>query len=98
MISEEAQRFIDAIKEYGVVIGPAFGGMIGYMAGRKKIDAEASKLEIEGEVAQLDGITRHFEALIDGYEKRIADLTSEVHLLRDEVKQLRKALDSRPRI
>lgn len=98
MISEEAQRFVDAIKDYSGVLGPAMGGFVGYMAGRRKIDAEVTKLEMDTEIAQLDGITRHFEALIDGYEKRIADLTSEVHSLRDEVRQLRKALDARPRV
>lgn len=98
MISEDAQRFVDALRQYIDFIGPAAGAAVGYVAGRKKINAEATKLVIDGEVAQLDGITRHFEALIDGYESRIKDLTSEVHQLRDEVKQLRKALDSRPRI
>ena len=38
-----------------------------------------------------------FKALIDGYERRIEDLTAEVTSLRDEVKKLRQALDERPR-
>ena len=44
-----------------------------------------------------EALTQKLQTLIDGYEKRIADLTAEVHSLRDEVKALRKALDDRPR-
>lgn len=108
MISEDAQKFLDALKDYASIIGfvgPAAGAAVGYVAGKKKreaeiarISAEAAKMEVDGEVAQINAITKNFEALIDGYETRIKDLTSEVHLLRDEVKQLRKALDARPRV
>lgn len=108
MISEDAQKFLDALKDYASIIGfvgPAAGAAVGYVAGKKrreaeiaKISAEAAKMEIDGEVSQINAITKNFETLIDGYETRIKDLTLEVHALRDEVKQLRKALDARPRV
>lgn len=104
MVSDEAQKFLDALREYLGIIGPVAGGAVGYLAGRRKIAAEANKLEIEADVAQLDAVTRRFQALIDGYEtqarndrSRIDDLTREVMQLRDEIKSLRKALDERPR-
>ena len=58
----------------------------------------SGQLEAEGEAIQLDSITRHFETLIDGYEKRVKDLTDEVEALRKEVQSLRQALDKRPRL
>ena len=71
--------------------------MLGYFAGRRRNDAEASKLEAEAIVAP-------FRVLIDGYEAqaradnaRIEDLTREVKELREEVRALRQALDARPR-
>lgn len=39
-------------------------------------------------------IDQRLQMLIEGYEKRIVDLTEEVHSLRDEVKSLRHALDA----
>jgi hypothetical protein len=35
--------------------------------------------------------------LVAGYEKRVDDLMTEIHALREEVVNLRKALDERPR-
>lgn len=98
MISEEGQRLLDAIREYlAPYLIPVAGGAIGYMAGQKKMAAEANKLEVEADAAQLDSITRHFQALIVGYEARVKDLTAEIEDLRAEVMALRQALDKRPR-
>lgn len=98
MISEEGQRLLDAIREYlAPYLIPVAGGAIGYMAGQKKMAAEANKLEVEADAAQLDSITRHFQALIVGYEARVKDLTAEIEDLRAEVMSLRQALDKRPR-
>ena len=96
-MSEEAQRFLEALKEYGAVLSAPVG-VLGFLFGRRKAAAEAIALEIGAETAKLDGITRHFQALIDGYESRLKDLTEEIEALRDEIKELRQALDKRPRV
>lgn len=84
--------------------GATPAALLGFLAGRKKADAEATKAKAEATKADAeadaviaDALTRRFKALIDGYEARIADLTAEVHSLRDEVKALRQALDARPK-
>jgi cell division protein FtsB len=88
----------EMVKDFFVPVGgPAVGGLLGYLAARQKNQILDDHLDAKGDAIQLDAITRHFEALIDGYEKRINDLTSEVHQLRDEVKKLRQALDARSR-
>jgi len=98
LISDEGQRLVDAIRDYiSPFVIPVAGGAIGYVAGRKKINAEANKLDADAQAAQLDAITRHFQALIAGYEARVKDLTDEIDNLRDEVLKLRQALDERPR-
>ena len=56
-----------------------------------------SFLNAEADVLAIDSVTASFKTLIDGYERRIDDLTAEVTSLRDEVKKLRQALDERPR-
>jgi cell division protein FtsB len=43
--------------------------------------------------ALQSAIDQRLQTLIEGYEKRIVDLTEEVHSLREEVKSLRQALD-----
>lgn len=104
-ISEEAKNFITALRDYvAPFVVPVAGGAVGYVAGRRKeqaeagrFDAEATKFEAEAEAAKLDSITRHFEALIEGYETRVKDLVSEIDTLRAEVLSLRQALDKRPR-
>lgn len=91
MLSEDGQRLVEAIREYiAPIVAPAAGGAIGYLAARRKLNAEA-------DAAQLDAITRHFQALIVGYEARVKDLTAEIDDLRNEVQALRQALDKRPR-
>lgn len=97
MISDEAASFIAAIKAHGAELAVPGATVIGWYLGRRKTDAEASKMESEGDAAHLDSITRHMEKLIDGYESRIADLTKEVHNLRAEIIALRQALDERAR-
>lgn len=97
MISDEAARLLEAIKEYGAIITAPGGAALGWYLGRRKAEAEAGKIENEGEAAKLDAITRHMEKLIDGYERRIEDLTREVTSLRTEIVELRQALDKRPR-
>ena len=98
-VTEDEQRFLDAVREYiAPILGSLTVGAMGYFAGRKKINAEAEKIETDAEVARLDSLSRNFQSLIDGYERRIEDLTSEVEALRQEVRQLRQALDKRPRV
>jgi len=97
MLSEEARRLIEEIWGYlAPVVGPMGGATVGYVAASSKLRAEAKKIDLEGEAAQLDSITRHFQALIEGYEARVKDLTDEIEALRSEVLSLRKALDRRP--
>jgi len=88
----------ELVKDFFVPVGgPAIGGVLGYVAARRKNDILADQVDAKSDAIQLDAITRHFEALIQGYEKRIVDLTTEIDALRDEIKDLRKALDKRPR-
>lgn len=90
--------FWEIVRDLFVPVGgPVVGGAFGYLAARRKNDILADQVDAKTDVMQLDAITRHFEALIDGYERRISDLTKEINELRDEVKDLRKALDQRPR-
>jgi hypothetical protein len=97
MISEDAQRFLETLHDYLVpVIGPAATGLIGFAVGRHKDRAEANKIDAEADAMAIDSVTASFKALIDGYERRIEDLTEEVVSLRKEVKALRQALDKRP--
>lgn len=97
-MSESNPTLWELIKDFFIPVGgPAIGGLLGYLAAKQKNDILDNHLDAKGDAIQLDAITRHFEALIDGYEKRINDLTNEVHQLRDEVKKLRQALDARAR-
>jgi predicted RNase H-like nuclease (RuvC/YqgF family) len=97
-MSDEAQRFLEALHDYLVpVIGPAATGVVGFMVGKRKDRAEANKIDAEADVLAIDSVTASFKTLIDGYERRIEDLTAEVTELREEIKELRKALDVRPR-
>ncbi len=90
-LSEEAQNFLAALKEYAPTVGgPAAGALLGYFAAKRKQDAEADKIESEGDVLRMDAVTRNFQTLIAGYEKRVADLTQEVNDMREEMRTLRK--------
>lgn len=107
-LSDAADQFLKLLQEHISAIisagGAIGGGAIGYMAARRKSDAEASKLEAEAEQIEAATIIAPFRTLLEGYEAqaradgaRIAALTAEVRELREEVKALRKALDARPR-
>ena len=98
-MSDQANQFLAVLQEHlASIIGAGAGiggGLLGFVAGRRKNDAEASKMEAEAIIAP-------FRVLIDGYEAqaradnaRIEDLTREVRELREEVKALRRALDRR---
>ena len=78
---------------YGAAIG--IGAIGGVMAAHFKAKADKKTFDIQTSAAEIDAITKRFEALIDGYERRVLDLTNEVHALRGEVVALRKALDAR---
>jgi lipopolysaccharide export system ATP-binding protein len=63
-----------------------------------KAQAATDKKDLlANEVAIAEATNKRFQTLMDGYEQRIGDLTAEVHALREEVKSLRKALDTRSR-
>lgn len=97
-MTDEGQDFLHALHEWlAPILGSATAAGIGYFAGHKKTQAEISRIEAERDAAGLDAVTRSFQALIAGYETRIEDLTREVESLRDEVRELRQALDRRPR-
>lgn len=107
-MSDAAEAFLAILREHVATIvtagGAIGGGVIGYMSGRRKNDAEALKLEADAEGARVEALIAPFKALIDGYEAqakadnaRIEDLTREVRELREEVKSLRQALDARSR-
>lgn len=97
MISDEAAKLIEAVREYGSAFSTPGAAALGWYLGRRRAEAESSKLENEGDASKLDAITRHMTALIDGYEKRIDDLTREVTALRAEIVELRNALDAQLR-
>lgn len=100
-MSEEGQKFIDALHHYLLheyivpILASATAAGIGYFGGKRKRDSEADKLQVEAHTLAIDAITRNFQVLISGYESRIGDLTREVELLRDEVGILQKALERR---
>ncbi|CAB4145955.1 bZIP domain containing protein [uncultured Caudovirales phage] len=68
-----------------------------WWTGRAKFAAEVSKITAETNKTLNDVVDEHLKALLSGYESRIKDLTDEVEGLRAEVKELRKALDARPK-
>jgi chromosome segregation ATPase len=96
------------VKDFAPIWGPITGGLFGYFIARiqrqdkaaadAKVQAATDKKDmLANEVAISEATNRRFQTLMDGYEQRIGDLTSEVHALREEVKSLRKALDARSR-
>ena len=120
---------LDKAREWWLPMAAAApAGIAAWLLGRRKAGAEADKMEAEAGKAEAEAakataeaeaivaeaMTKRFAVLIDGYERRIAemttqfkaisegyearidDLTAEIHSLRDEVKQLRQALDARP--
>lgn len=59
------------------------------------MEAQQRTLQVRRENAdEIQATTERFQTLIDGYERRIADLTHEVDQLRAEVIRLRDVIDS----
>lgn len=96
MAHEDFQDVLSALKDWAPLAAP-MGVVAGWVLGRRRRDAEANKIESDADAGISNMVTQRLKALIDGYDRRIADLTDEVHRLRDEVKELRKALDQRSR-
>jgi predicted RNase H-like nuclease (RuvC/YqgF family) len=92
--SSDPATFLELVRDYVVPAGGPLGVAIGWFVGRRRSAADARKIEKEADILVSDAMTRQFQALIGGYELRISDLTAEVHSLREEVKNLRVALDS----
>lgn len=83
---------------------PLFTAFFGYWAAHRRasVDKQISdqRLVVDqatADAAQSDALNRRIEVLMNGYEKRIADLTEEVHHLREEVSKLRTELEKRTR-
>ena len=96
------------VKDFAPIWGPITGGLFGYVIARiarqdkaaadAKAQAATDKKDmLANEVAISEATNKRFQTLMDGNEQRIGDLTAEVHALREEVKSLRKALDTRSR-
>jgi predicted nucleic acid-binding Zn-ribbon protein len=64
----------------------------------RELSERVQKDQTDSDVAHADSMTRRFQALMDGYESRIKDLTNEVSALRDEVRNLRNSLDTQTRM
>src|SRR5574337_2025573 len=71
-------------------IGKFWDHIFGGRAVMEKTRAEAMK-------ALSDMFDAKTKTLIDGYEKRVSDLTDEIHNLRAEIISLRQALDAKTR-
>lgn len=87
------------ISDWWQIGASAFGGstvtaIVNWRRARAKARTLSSKTEAEATRTLSEIIEEKLKTLIDGYEKRIADLTREVDTLRAEVIDLRKALDN----
>lgn len=100
-MSEASSEFLDMLRNHLAEVlsagGVISGGMIGFFAGRKKNEAEAAKAEAEAIIAPFEVLIRGYEAQAKSDGARIEDLIREVFALREEVKELRQALDKRTR-
>lgn len=76
--------------------GGASAALVQWFREARKSAAEARKIDADATSTLDHMLNDRLKQLIDGYEKRIADLTNEVHALRAEVVDLRQALDKRP--
>ena len=88
-------------------IGSVTSVIVGWLAGRRDrrdhiLEASEKRAMLSEERGvrdraensdEIDSLTKRFETLIDGYERRIEDLTHEVDLLRNEVVRLRQFID-----
>lgn len=64
----------------------------------RKARGEERSAEAKADADLENIVSERLKTLLEAYEKRIVDLSSEVHALRAEVVSLRKALDERPRL
>lgn len=94
-MSPEAREFLEALREYLEPLSAPAGVAIGYIAGKRRSDAVSRRIEVEGDATALEAVRRSFEALIEGYEQRVAEQSREIAKLREEVWALRKALDEK---
>jgi len=62
----------------------------------RSVRAETATIDsfVKREVAQAENLTERFKTLMDGYENRINDLTTEVHTLRQAVAKVQDTLDT----
>lgn len=101
-MSEPANQFLAVLQAHIAEIlsasGVIGGGLIGYFAGRKKNEAEAAQAEAEAIIAPFRVLINGYEAQAKADGARIEDLMREVVALREEVKALRQAMDTRTRI
>jgi uncharacterized membrane-anchored protein YhcB (DUF1043 family) len=85
---------------------PTMGLAIGFLGARlsdwsrargeeKRRDLDHEAVQLTYDQAQMNTLTARSQALMDGYERRIADLVSEVKDLRDQILQLRIELNAR---
>ena len=91
----ESGWIIEIVKWVGIGSIVQFANII---ANRRKVAADAQKSEDEGSAALETIVSDRIKSLLEHYESRVKDLTDEVHNLRAEVTELRKALDRRPNI
>ena len=88
------------------VLNPAIGLIVGVFGmhltrsqlargAQEKVEAArtaATAAHMAADVATADSLTRRFQLLMDGYERRIDDLTAQVENLSAEVVKLREEL------
>ena len=88
------------IKDYSAVLTGLGGGLIGFVgsviSNRSRERSEGARRNLDHETVQLtydqnqmNVITARFQALLDGYERRINDLIREVADVRSELKEVR---------
>jgi len=68
--------------------GPTAGAIAGWFLGRKRQQATSF-------ADQTNAITKRFQVLLDGYEKRINDLVAEIDRLKGMIKELQAELASK---
>lgn len=105
-ISQAAADYFTGITARDI-LGPLAGIVVG-LAGSRATRHQTARSEHErteaaqvaasaahhaADAATAENLTRRFQALMDGYERRIASLTDEVQSLREEVAKLRRELE-----
>lgn len=72
----------------GGLLGGAFArDLIAWARGARKDNAEADKI-------LSDTVDEHLQKLLEGYERRVTDLTAEVHALRDQLNNAMQRIDA----